>query len=357
MKELVERIRASRTILLSTHREPDGDGIGSILALGMALREAGHVVLPCLPDPCPERFRFLDRDGILRHLPPDAKTFPGTSESGGIDLALILDTHQWDLLGRVGEILRAEGIPTLFLDHHPVNGDHRSDVMGDAGASSTGELVFRLLHSYLDLPIDEVIGQSLYTSIAYDTHSFRYVRNSPSPHLIAADMLSRGVDANHVYRHLFASNPVGKMRLLGRILTEIRIVGGGKLAWAEVPLAWIREGEVSVDDLHDAVNYLLEVEGIEIALLLKEVEGGEIRVSIRSKGRIEIHEVAHRLGGGGHPFAAGATLHGELAKARRTVIEMLTPLVTDAPSEGCCGPNRRTNEPHSRGPEARWMSS
>lgn len=344
MKELAEKIRSCRRILLSTHKDPDGDGIGSILALGMALQDAGHIVMPILPDPCPDRFRFLDRRGILQSFPTDAISLSDAGITGGIDLALILDTHQWGLLGRFGEILLAEGIPTLFLDHHPVNGDHRADVVGDAESSSTGELVFRLLHNYLDLPIDEVIGECLYTSVAYDTHSFRYVRNSPSPHLIAADMLSRGIDANHVYRHLFASNPIGKMRLLGKILTQIRIDEEGKLAWAEVPLAWIREEDVRIDDLRDAVNYLLEVEGVEIALLLKEVEGGEIRVSLRSKGAIAIHEVAQRLGGGGHPYAAGATMYGDLADTRRTVISMLQPIIADWLSDRFCGPGTESSE-------------
>jgi len=343
MKELAERIRSSGRILLSTHKDPDGDGIGALLALGMALGHAGHEVHAILPDPCPERFRFLDRDGILRQLPEGAKNIAHAIDertAPGIDLALIVDTHQWGLLGRLGEMLRAEQIPTQFLDHHPVDGGGREDVSGDPDASSTGELVYRLLHSYLDLPIDEKIGLCLYTAVAYDTHSFRYVRNSPSPHLIAAEMLTRGVDAAHVYRHIFASNPVGKMRILGRILREIHIEEDGRLAWAEVPLDWIREGEVSIDDLRDAVNYLLEVEHVEVALLLKEVEGGEIRISLRSKGRIAIHEIAQRLGGGGHPFAAGATMYGALPAVRASVLSLLTPLVRATEAIHCCHDGR-----------------
>jgi bifunctional oligoribonuclease and PAP phosphatase NrnA len=345
MEKLAERIRSAHRILLSTHREPDGDGIGSILALGMALRDSGHEVFPVLTDPCPERFRFLDRTGMLHVLRKNAGDLAGAiapdgtpNAAGGsppVDLALIVDTNQWGLLGRLGDLLRTSGVPTVFFDHHPVNGSDRSDVFGDPDASSTGELAFRLLRM-LGLSIDAKIALCLYTSIAYDTHSFRYVRNSPSPHLIAAEMLSHGVDATHVYRHLFASNPLPKMKILGRILREIRIEHDGKLAWAEVPYDWIQGSGVSIDDLRDTVNYILEVDGVEVALLLKEVDGGEVRISLRSKGRIQIHEVARRMGGGGHQFAAGATVHGSVERARESVLALLDKVLGEADSNRCC---------------------
>jgi phosphoesterase RecJ-like protein len=331
MKRLAERIRASRRIFLSTHADPDGDGIGALLALMIALKRTGMEVDCLLPDPCPKRFRFLDSEGALRSLPPDADSL-GCPRP---DLALILDTHRWTLLGRVGELMRKAGYPTLFLDHHPVGGAEREDVCGDEGASSTGEIVYRLLHSYLDLPIDARVGECLYTAIAYDTHSFRYVRNSPSPHLVAADLLSRGVDATHVYRHLFASNPVGKMRLLGEVLGAIEIRDQGKLAYAELSQVAIRNHDCSPDDLRDAVNYLLEVSGVEVAALLKEADGGEIKVSLRSKGRVEVQDAALAMGGGGHPFAAGATLVGSLAEARTRVLGLISPLLTTS-DPGCC---------------------
>jgi bifunctional oligoribonuclease and PAP phosphatase NrnA len=338
MRRLAERIRASRRVLLSTHSDPDGDGIGALLALTIALKRTGVEVDCLLPDPCPERFRFLDPDGYLRSLPSDARSL----DCERPDLVLILDTHRWALLGRVGELIRAAGFPTIFLDHHPVGGVLREDVCGDADASSTGELVYRLLHSHLDLPIDSRVGECLYTAIAYDTHSFRYVRNSPSPHLIAADLLSRGVDATHVYRHLFASNPVGKMRLLGEVLGAIEIREEGRLAYAELSLDAIRNHECAPDDLRDAVNYLLEVSGVEVAVLLKEAQAGEVKVSLRSKGRLEVQDTAQTMGGGGHPFAAGATLSASLPEARAVVLGLLTPLL-DAPAAGCCSsPNVST---------------
>ena len=331
MKILAERIRGAHQILVSTHMDPDGDGIGALLALTLALRRAGTQVYPILPEPCPHRFLFLDPDRSLTSLPDDAEQL-GCPRP---DLALIVDTHQWSLVGRVGELLRAAEIPTLFLDHHPMDGDPREDVRGDATASSTGELVYRLLHSFLDLPIDARVGECLYASIAYDTHSFRYVRNSPSPHLVAADLLSRGVDATRVYRHLFASNPVGKIRLLGRVLEAVRIEEMGQLAWAELPFDWICQHDVAPDEFRDAVNHLLEIDGVEVAFMLKEVGRGKIKVSLRSKGRVGIREVAQSLGGGGHPFAAGATLHGDLAKARTQVIQELAPVLLRHRSAGC----------------------
>jgi bifunctional oligoribonuclease and PAP phosphatase NrnA len=327
MKVLAEQIRSARSILMSTHKDPDGDGIGAVLALALALRAAGTDVHVRLPDPCPARFRFLDPDGILKTLPEDASGL----DCPRPDLALIIDTHQWSLLGRVGELIRSAEIPTVFLDHHLVRGATRDDVYGNPDSCSTGELVYRLLLHYLDLPIDARIGECLYTSIAYDTHSFRYVRNSPSPHVVAADLLSRGVDATKIYRHLFASNPVGKMRLLGQILSAIQIGENGKLAWVSLPVAWIRKHDVCEDDLRDTVNCMLEINGVEVAVMLKEVAEGTIKVSLRSKGITEIHEAAISLGGGGHAFAAGATLSGDLEGNCRRVLETVIPFLRCEP--------------------------
>ncbi len=323
MKPLAERILAAERILMTTHRDPDGDGIGSILALAGALRRTGKQIDTVLPDPCPNRFRFLDEDRLLRDLPCDAVEI-GSPQP---DFVLVIDTHQWAQIGRLGELICEAAIPTLFLDHHPVRGNDRDDVYGDPNASSTGELVYRLLLHYLDMPIDERIGGCIYASIAFDTHSFRYVRNSPSPHLIAADLLSRGVDANQIYRHLFASNPVGKMRLLGRLMSAVQIEENGELAWVGLPQAWIHEYGVADDDIRDAVNCLLELEGIEVAVLLKEIDKESVKVSLRSKGRIEMHEVARELGGGGHCFAAGVTLTGSLEASKSRVLERVVPLL------------------------------
>lgn len=325
MKAMAERIRAARRIVLSTHEDPDGDGIGAMMAMTIVLRRIGIEADPILPNPCPERFRFLDPDGWLRCLEPGAESLGSTP-----DLALVLDTHRWQQLGRVGELIQASGVATLFLDHHPVAGAMRPEVDCDASASSTGELVYRLIHSYLDLPIDARVGECIYAAIAYDTHSFRYVRNSPSPHLIAADLLTRGVDAGRVYRHIFGSNPVGKMRLLGEMLGSLRLEESGRLAWVELPYARIRGHQTCPDDLRDAVNYLIEIDGVEVAVLLKEIETTEIKISLRSKGRIEIREVALKLGGGGHPFAAGATLEPPIEVASKLVHDLVIPLMRSA---------------------------
>lgn len=323
MKDLAERILDANHIFMSTHRDPDGDGVGAILALSIALNAIGRKIDIVLPDDCPPRLKFLDPDGWLRTLPKDSTDLG----CGSPDLALIIDTHQWDLLGHIGNLVKSAKIPTLFLDHHPVRDNDRTDIYGDDCISSTGELVYHLLRDHLDLPIDKRIAECIYASIAFDTHSFRYIRNSPSPHLVAADLLSRGVDANRVYRHLFASNPVGKIRLMGRLMASVNIEEQEKLAWAGLPLAWINEYNVCEDDIKDAVNCLLEIDGVEVAVLLKQTDHDTVKVSFRSKGLIKIHGMAQRLGGGGHPFASGATLTGDLDSLSERVLGVVLELL------------------------------
>lgn len=323
MKVLAERIRAAHRILMSTHQDPDGDGVGAILALGRALEADGKEIDLLLPNRCPHRFRFLDEQDRLACLAEGADDL-GVPRP---DLALIVDTHRWSLLGRIGELIQKQEIPTLFLDHHPVRDPDRRDVYGDPNASSSGEVVYHLLTEELGLPIDKKIGECLYASIAFDTHSFRYIRNSPSPHRVAAELLTLGIDANWVYRHLFASNPIGKMRLMGKLMSSVQIGESGQLAWVTLPSEWIREFGVCADDVHDVVNFLLELDGIEVAILLKEVAPSRVKISLRSKGKVKINGVAQALGGGGHPFAAGASLAHDLDQSCDRVLELVTPLL------------------------------
>jgi bifunctional oligoribonuclease and PAP phosphatase NrnA len=313
LKLLADRLRSVRSVVLTTHSGPDGDGLGAVVAMQRALESRGCSVLSLLPDPLPARYGFLDGGGRLRCL----AQVPAEELERDWELGLVLDTHQWEMLPPVGDWLKARQIPTVFLDHHPCARASAPEIFGSADAAATGELLYQLLRHELGWPIPPEVAEPLYVAISFDTNSFKYIRSNPSCLRIAAELVEAGVDTNRVYRHLFASNPLSKARLLGWVLSTVQFDCGGRLAYVAIPLAKVGELGLGRDDLRDCVTHILEIQGVEADATLKEMAPGEIKISLRSKGSFPISGVAQRMGGGGHPLAAGCDFNGSMEDAWR----------------------------------------
>ena len=317
---LAERLTRARRVVLTTHASPDGDGLGSELALAKGLRKLGCKVRILNADPTPGRFRFLDAEGQIEVVPPETP-IPDA------DMGLVLDTHAWGMLGSLADAFQNAPFPVAFLDHHPCKAPPPSrEIFGTPEASSTGELVYFLLLA-MGVAIDRDIAECLYVSLSYDTNSFKYIRSQARPLEIGAELIRCGVDTDRVYRHLFASNPSGKLKILGELLVKAGFVCGGKVSYVDIPNDFIRTAGVEQEALRDVVTHLLEVDGVEIAVVFKEPDPGEIKVSIRSKGRVAINGVAQDLGGGGHAFASGVEIAGTLKSVHDDVIDRLCRLV------------------------------
>ncbi len=313
MQALADTLRTARSVLLTTHACPDGDGIGSVTAMRSILdaRQMNSCVL--LPDPVPRRYSFLDPEERVRHARMPERDWVPLIE--GSDLVLVLDTHQWDMLGCLAGPLRSAGLPALFLDHHPAPPGGLPGVLSDPDAASTGELVYRLAHDVLGWEIPLPAAEAIYISISSDTNSFKYIRSNENSLVIAADLVRRGVDTNLVYRNLFASNSHGKARLLGYVLSAIEFDWDGRIASAKIPYRLVHDLALEQDEMRDCIQHILEIRNVEVAAVLKECHPGEIKISLRSKGACSISEVAAELGGGGHPLASGVDLEGSLDEA------------------------------------------
>lgn len=340
MHALAEALSSAQGVILTTHACPDGDGIGSVTAM-RAILEARRMK-PCvlLPDPVPRRYRFLDPEDRILHARMPAGEWAPLLESS--DLILVLDTHQWYMLGCLAEPLRATGLPVLFLDHHPAPPGGLPGVLSDPDAASTGELVYRLAHDVLGWEIPLPAAEAIYVSISSDTNSFKYIRSNETSLVIAADLVRRGVDTNLVYRNLFASNSHGKARLLGYVLSSVEFDADGRLASAKIPLRIIEDLALEQDEMRDCIQHILEIRNVEIAAVLKECHPGEIKISLRSKGACDINEVAAELGGGGHPLASGVDLQGSLDEAwdklRPPLLRHLASVSLPAGEEHSAGP-------------------
>lgn len=331
LDQLAKQLLEARRILITTHRAPDGDGIGCQLALRDALATKDRLVTIVTLGEIPLRFRFLpgsheahDWDLLSQRARQDL--------TSAQDLFLVVDTHEWSMLGTLGDVLRHSKIPTFFLDHHPNKGPPLETLHGDPDASSTGEICWHLLRN-MQIPLSPVAATCLYTAITYDTNSFKYLRRRAETHRVAADLVERGADTDEIYRHVFASNPLAKVALIGEVARRLHLEEGGAVAWVVIDRDLIGRTQAKPDHFRAAITQLLEIQGVEIAIAFKQRGDNMYKVSLRSKGHFSISTIANGLGGGGHAFASGANVEGTEAQVRERVLRLVKELLeTTRPS-------------------------
>jgi len=327
LEHLVGHLLGARSILLTTHKAPDGDGIGCLLAMRRVLMGAGRPVTALTIGEIPNRYRFLpDANRVV-----DWELMSERSRQELLDahdLVFIVDTHSWAMLGTLGEILQYDPKPAVFLDHHPNPGAPRDNLYGDPTASSAGEVCWHVI-PHLGVPIDADTATCLYTAIAYDTNSFKYIRRRAETLRIAAALVDLGADTDEIYRNTFASNPLAKVLIMGELAQRIHLEEGGLLAWGLIDQEMIQRARAKPDDLRDAITHLLEIEGVEIAITFKERGDNRYKVSLRSKGRFPVGGISQRLGGGGHLYAAGAYVDGPQDEIIQRVLLMASAVIAE----------------------------
>lgn len=304
-----------RRVCLTTHVNPDGDGLGSEAGLAHLLLTHGVDVVITNPTPTPPRFSFLFDD-----LPGIDRTSEAIKELRRADLIAVLDISDLGRLGMLSETVRERGVPAACIDHHVSAGvlpDGPRYI--DAGAAATGELVFEIAHAN-GWPVSPAAARGLYVAIVTDTGGFRFSNTRPRSLRIAAELLEAGVDVEEIYLEVYARAPEGRPRLLADALQTLVVEPEWGLAWVTVPPGAIERYGVSSDDLDGVVEHPRSIEGIRMALLFREMSQGRVKVSLRSVGNVDVAAFANRFGGGGHTKAAGIALTGSLPEVQATVL-------------------------------------
>lgn len=314
-------LEQAKRVLISTHALPDGDGLGAEAALFHYLKRSRKACRVYNPDPLPKRYRFLDPKNQILLGPSEVELWDTC------DLWVIVDTNDPRRLGKLwGEMsLRAKKI--VFLDHHPeiqtaapeVTYPPHALLVSDTESSSIGELLFHMFGELNLTKINKDVALGLYVSVMTDTNSFRYARTTPVAHRIAADMIELGVNPEEVYQAIYSSKELSHLQLLGNMLQNVKIAAGGKIAWLEMGLDLRKKHQASADDTQSFLNLLLLLKDAEVVCLFREEDDQQVRVSMKSKGRVVINRVAMELGGGGHDFAAGLALSAPLDKTVEAV--------------------------------------
>ncbi len=309
-------LREKDRFLVACHENPEGDAIGSELALALALRKMGKTATVLNADPVPANLLFL----------PGADTVVHAGDGSKYDVAVVVDCGSPERTGSVGHELRK--CPLLVnIDHHRTNGDLGELSLVDPDAAATGLLIHRVL-SAMGYEIGLDVATNIYVAVLTDTGSFHYGSSSPEAFEVAGEMVRRGVDPWAVAEQVYETQSARRLRLLGRVLASLEVSADGRVACITTMREDLREFASGKDALEGFINYPRSIVGVEVAVSFREEEGDAFRVSFRSKGRVDVSAVAARFGGGGHRNAAGCTVPGTLAEVRKVVLDALAAVMS-----------------------------
>ena len=325
---LDKAIRAADRILLSTHENPDGDGVGSQLAFYEHFKSLGKEcrILNCTE--VPTIYEFLDPHGWLEVYDPKRDE----AWLAACDLAIVFDLGDFRRLEVVGQDLCRHNVVVAAIDHHP-----QSDFDGlggkspykyfilDYSAPSTGTLVWQYLKTYRSEPLTLTMAEALYTALVTDTGSFRYNNTDERAHLMAIDMLRVGVKPYNVHRRVYEQRERSQVSLLGVLTHNLQYSGDGRIGWCALTQDMLAGAGATRKDVDGFSDFIRGIKGVEVAVLLTEFEEDKTKVNLRSKGNLAINDVAQKLGGGGHAFASGAFVE----QPWREVIEIILPLLEE----------------------------
>jgi phosphoesterase RecJ-like protein len=310
----VDLVRCHQRFLLTTHVRPDGDGLGSMLALADVLEAPplSKTVRMTVASVLPPRYDFLDPARRIRRFEPPGDPYRDS------DAAIILDTGTWNQLGDFGTFLRSLPIAKAVIDHHLTQDDLGALQLVDTTAEATGRLVYEAILA-LGGPVPASAAHCLFVALAMDTGWFRHTNTTPATFNLAADLVRAGARATEAYECLFEQNTLGRVKLMGLVLSRLQVTHNGRVAHTEIRRDDYAATGATPQDSEDLVNYTRSVDGVEIGLFFMEQPRGGVKVSFRSR-HIDVARLAERFGGGGHRLASGAILETSLNEARARVL-------------------------------------
>jgi phosphoesterase RecJ-like protein len=314
----------AENIVISTHVFPDADGIGSEIALCLAMRSLGKNAICVNEEPLLERYKYLDPQDVVISLAEYNSFYPEAS----IDLFIVTDTNSLDRIGEGGKQLALSASKHLFIDHHPCSKEVMRNNCIDTTKAATGELAGDLIKS-VNVELTREMALPLYTAVLIDTSSFRYPTVTGDTHRLIGSLMDTGVRPPHAYNMIYGTKKITFMKLLGKVLASVHNTKDEKIAWLTLTEDLLEKYKVDTEDTHAFINHLLVLDNIKVAIMFKEM-GDQIKVSLRSVGVIDVGVMARALGGGGHDHSAATVIEGKLEDVIKSTIDKLQILLVDA---------------------------
>ncbi len=306
--KIISKIKESNKIAIMSHIMPDGDNVGSTLALYNALKKSGKDVHLILDDEIPKIYRFLKNSDKVER--------PGQYES--FDAVIALDCGDANRLGK--SRLYLENNFVINIDHHISNDEFGNLNMIDSNAAATAEIIYQII-KILGIEMDREISECLYTGIVTDTGQFQYSNTTSVTHQIAGDLINNGVNASLMFERIYQNSSKEKVMLMKTALETLEFYHNDSISCISLTLEQMRKVNALEADSDGIINLARDIECVEVAIFLKELEPGKIKVGLRSKKLVDVASVSLQFGGGGHVRAAGCTLHGTIEDVKARVLD------------------------------------
>lgn len=319
-KELEQRIQLASVFVLSTHQNPDADGIGSELAFYRLLKRLGKDVYILNISPKPHNLAFMDPGNLCQRYIAEEHQYILQRA----DLLIVLDAGSFNRIGRVGDDALSAKLPIVAIDHHPSenNGVYLQEIVNDKDCS-VGKLLYEFISTHYPAYLDREIALALYTAIAGDTGNFRFGNTTRDSHRVAAELMRFNINAYAIYCHLFGNISQNGLRLLANILQQVEFTENGKIVFFTITRDMMHQIGAGDADTEGLTDFLRMVDGVEVSIMFKERTDGSTRINFRSRGNVCTNGVAKKFGGGGHKYASGIISELPLEKIKPLILEAM----------------------------------
>ncbi len=318
LKLTADALLNAGSIVLASHVNPDGDTLGSALALALALQALGRKAIPLSAHGVPDIYHWL----------PGAELIQTTSEDRSFDLAVICDAGSLQRVGSAVQSALLSAPRLLIIDHHVQEEQQGWLELRNVKAAATAEVMWLLLREMEKQSgaalLNADIAKCLMAGLITDTGSFRYTNTTPFSFALAAKLQKLGASPAVISDEVYENKSLAAVKLLGAALQKLHIVAGGRIAWSAISAADFAEMQAADADTEGIVAHLRSIAGVQAGILFREIAGKQIRVSLRSREGCDVNRVARVFGGGGHRLASGCTLQPPLEEAVKTLIEEMT---------------------------------
>jgi bifunctional oligoribonuclease and PAP phosphatase NrnA len=324
---IIDSLSRAKRVLVTTHVRPDGDALGTAAAMVLGMRKMNVDSQVLLLSHLPTKYSFIFKDNAIEHHDAEAG-WPASLDLSKFDTFLVVDTGTWSQLPGLRERIGAWNVPKLVVDHHLTQENWADAKLVITQAAAAGEIAAELLDRW-GIAIDQPMAAALFLAIASDTGWFQFSNTRPYTLRLAARLIEAGVDTDQLYQSLYQNERPERLALQTRALQSLELLLDGRLAVMRVRKQDFEQTKANVPDTENLINVPLQVRSVEVSILIVEPkDNGPVRISLRSKGQVDVARFAEQFGGGGHARAAGLKLGEDVQQAHDRVIDAMSRQLT-----------------------------
>jgi bifunctional oligoribonuclease and PAP phosphatase NrnA len=333
-KKMIEALDSCKRVLVTTHVRPDGDAVGTLAAMVLAIRGKGIGVEALLLSKLPTKYGFVLEENGIGHLCAEP-SWPVDLEVGAFDAVLVVDTGTWTQLPGLKERAGtggAAGKALLVLDHHQTQEEWATVKLVDTAAPAAAEVAAGLIRTW-GIKFDRKMAEAIFLGLVSDTGWFQYSSTRPATLRLAAELMEAGVDTDRLQQRLYQSESAERIRLQTIVEGSLKLLAGNRLAVMRCRAEDFARAGAKLSDTENVINVPMQIATVQVSVLLTEPPAGEgskaepIRVSVRSKGQVDVSKFAEQFGGGGHARAAGLKVAGTLDEAEGKVVAAMVEML------------------------------